>query len=41
MIDTDPPPLESNRAYRYLLVLELLLTIVFFGLSTAALLGLL
>ena len=41
MTDTEPPPLESNRAYRYLLVLELLATIAFFGLSTAMILGLL
>lgn len=41
MTDHDPPPLETNRAYRYLLVVELVLTVAFLTLSIAASTGLL
>lgn len=40
MTDHDPPPLESYRTYRYLRLLELVLTIAFFTASLAVMAGL-
>lgn len=34
-----PPPLESQRAYRYLLVLEAVLTVVVLSLTVARAVG--
>ena len=36
-----PPPLESHRAYRYLLVLEVALTVIVLSLTVARTLGVL